>query len=90
MQVKRPRSLKEHEDLTYNDLWCRIKEARPELKKMYMYPGIILSVWSEWHEQRVYFFSLYARIDKNKNGRCNQQDVVRTMKNAMKEYKKKH
>jgi hypothetical protein len=89
MQAKRPRSLKDHEDLTYHDLWRRIKTGFPGIDKIPAYPGIIFKIWSEWREQRAYFFELYRRIDIGKSGKYNRVKDMKSMKKAVKEYKEK-
>ena len=77
------RPLKDDEDLTWHDLYCRLSGTFPSLRSM-------LIVLMEWREQRDYYFALYARIDNNKEGRITNKDVAKVQKDALKRWKQKH
>jgi len=77
------RPLKDDEDLTWHDLYRRLSGTFPHLKPM-------LSAFTEWKEQRDYYFALYAKIDNAKNAKYTKEGEIKSRKAAMKEYKRKH
>ena len=62
--------LQDDEDLTWHDLYRRLKEAFPDIREMYI--SIL-----DWREKRAYFTELYQRIDRNQEGKFDKRTYIK-------------